>query len=167
MTIETNTAPHYSVAVNLLNQVGGLFLGHFRHGAPHDGTVVPGEIYDRIPHGGVVFVEGLPTDQLPLRIGGVALGIQQASADRGTIVLPGDHSAPDLARLLADESNLSDIEYLREYERLQKMREMQAVMGSLAWLLAFTENREDITVIPRPVAFWGRHHSSSLADMYE
>ncbi|MBC7512567.1 hypothetical protein H7142_02840 [Candidatus Saccharibacteria bacterium] len=73
---------------------------------------------------------------------------------------------PNEVHQLLDEVKNGNDDKAERFMQIQAIREMRAAVGSLAWLAAHLETGVT-THQEQPVALWGRHHASSLPDMYD
>ncbi len=133
-----------------------------------------------VPEHAALLLEGIPTDHtgdeayLKLPLFRDVHAIAQA---RGSVILPGgfngEPSPENDTSFHPDEpvrilNNVTEISYdqAERFMRIQMIREMRSAVGSLAWLGVQLVSDSDLYT-ERPVALWGRHHASSLPDMYD
>lgn len=164
--------PHYSKAVERLNNRGGLFLGFAQHGSFAKPTMPPKDLLDRIPHNGMVFTEGASTDEPIISVTAPEYhpflnAVIERATKQNAVVLPGGQSDDEIRQLLQRNDEVDVVAMISRLEMLQQRREMRAALGSLAWFMTFSDVHPYEGSSGVPVAIWGRTHASSLTDMYD
>jgi len=132
-----------------------------------------------VPENGVVLHELHTVDNAHQQSSAFHDALHSKATERNTVVLPagfyGEHTplgdvptfTPDEFLLLMPKSakHLTTTT-LKKYQELQSIREMRAVVGSLAWLAAHMGTHA-AEYAAKPTVLWGRTHSASLPDMYQ
>ena len=168
-------APHYSHIVHDINSRGGITMYFAKRGQQGDAWE---RHFERVlPPGGVLLHElhMVDTDESHPAVPAHA-ALNAAAANRGARVLPAgfygsssDESVPtfhpdELLLLMPKSKHHITEQTIQKYQALQRIRELRAGVGSLAWLAAHTDQDG---YKGKPIVLWGRTHSSSLPSVYE
>ena len=170
-------APHYSHIVHDINSRGGITIYFANRG--HQGDAGERHFDTVMPRSGVLLHEFHTVDADDAHpLSPAHNGLRSAAADYETVVLPAGyygsvsstadelpsfHPSELLALMPKSKHHVTE-PALERYQALQRIRELRAGVGSLAWLAALSEQRG---FKGKPVVLWGRTHSASLPSVYD